>query len=218
MPPIPRTSDPSIRVSTPSSVVEITTLRTKRPAQYRTDIAGVVAGAQTIRRRIRELGREIQSGLDGKEWTAVALLKGSVMFAADLLRQIHGPLCIDFMGVSSYGTGTEPGTLKHTHPLRLDVRDRSVLIVDDILDTGHTLASVTEQIQSMGARRVRTCVLLDKPARRAVQFQADHVGFRIPDWFVVGYGLDFAEHYRNLPFIGVLRPEVVARDPAKVSP
>jgi len=81
--------------------------------------------------------------------------------------------------------------------------------VDDILDTGQTLASVTKQVREMGARRVRTCVLLDKPARRAVRFEADHVGFRIPDWFVVGYGLDYAERYRNLPFIGVLRPEVV---------
>jgi hypoxanthine phosphoribosyltransferase len=162
-----------------------------------------------IRRRIRELGRDVQSDLDGDEWTVVALLNGSVMFVADLLRELAGPVRIDFMGVSSYGSGTGSGELKLTRPLRLDVRGRSVLIVDDILDTGQTLASVTTQVREMGARRVRTCVLLDKPSRRAVRFEADHVGFRIPDWFVVGYGLDYAERYRNLPFIGVLRPEVV---------
>jgi hypoxanthine phosphoribosyltransferase len=117
-------------------------------------------------------------------------------------------LRLDFMGVSSYGAGTESGELVFTKELRLDVQGRDVLLVDDILDTGKTMGRVLPKLQALQPRRIKTCVLLDKPARRREGIVADYVGFEIPDLFVVGYGLDFAERYRNLPFVGVLHPHV----------
>jgi hypoxanthine phosphoribosyltransferase len=130
------------------------------------------------------------------------------MFLADLIRHLNLPLRLDFMGVSSYGMGTESGDLVYTKELRLDVKGRDVLLVDDILDTGKTLSRVIPKLEALGPRRIRTCVLLDKPARRTHDVKADFVGFAIPDFFVVGYGLDFAERYRNLPFVGVLHPHI----------
>ena len=112
------------------------------------------------------------------------------------------------MGVSSYGAGTESGDLVFTKELRLDVRGRDVLLVDDILDTGKTMSRVLPKIRALKPRRIKICVLLDKPSRRTEDVKADYVGFEIPDFFVVGYGLDFAERYRNLPFVGVLHPHV----------
>ena len=138
----------------------------------------------------------------------VSLLNGTVLFLADLIRHLNLPLRLDFIGVSSYGAGTESGELVFTKELRLDVRGRDVLLVDDILDTGKTLSRVLPKLQVLKPRRIRTCVLLDKPARRTQKVQADYVGFAIPDFFVIGYGLDFAERYRNLPFVGVLHPHL----------
>jgi len=138
----------------------------------------------------------------------VSLLNGTVMFLADLIRNLSLPLRLDFIGVSSYGAGTESGELVFTKELRLDVCGRDVLLVDDILDTGKTLYRVLGKLQALKPRRIRTCVLLNKAARRTEDVEADFVGFEIPDFFVVGYGLDFAERYRNLPFVGVLHPHV----------
>ena len=118
------------------------------------------------------------------------------------------PLRLDFIGVSSYGSGTVSRELVFTKELRLDVRDRDVLLVDDILDTGKTLTTVIAKLQKLRPRQIKTCVLLNKPARRVENVQADYAGFEIPDLFVVGYGLDYAERYRNLPFVGVLKPEM----------
>jgi hypoxanthine phosphoribosyltransferase len=115
---------------------------------------------------------------------------------------------LDFIGVSSYGAGTESGELVFTKGLRLDVRGRDVLLVDDILDTGKTLTEVRRRLRALKPRRLKTCVLLNKAARRVAPIRADYVGFEIPDYFVVGYGLDFAERYRNLPFVGILHPHV----------
>jgi len=161
-----------------------------------------------IARRIRSLSREIVRDFEGREMVVVSLLNGTVMFLADLLRHVGLPLRLDFIGVSSYGAGTESGELVFTKELRLDVRGRDVLLVDDILDTGKTLCRVLARIRALKPRRVRTCVLLNKAARRVEDVEADYVGFEIPDEFVVGYGLDFAERYRNLPFVGVLHPHV----------
>jgi len=138
----------------------------------------------------------------------VSLLSGTVMFLADLIRHLNLPLRLDFLGVSSYGAGTESGDIVFTKELRLDVRDRDVLLVDDILDTGRTMSRVLPKLRALNPRHIRTCVLLDKPDRRVEDITADYVGFEIPDFFVVGYGLDFAESYRNLPFVGVLFPHV----------
>jgi hypoxanthine phosphoribosyltransferase len=138
----------------------------------------------------------------------VSLLNGTVLFLADLIRHLNLPLRLDFIGVSSYGLGTESGALVFTKELRLDVRGRDVLLVDDILDTGKTMSRVLPKLRALKPRRIKTCVLLDKPSRRREKVAADYVGFEIPDFFVIGYGLDFAERYRNLPFVGVLRPEM----------
>jgi hypoxanthine phosphoribosyltransferase len=136
----------------------------------------------------------------------ISLLNGTVMFLADLIRHLTLPLRLDFIGVSSYGAGTESGELVFTKELRLNVRGRDVLLVDDILDTGRTLSRVRAKLQALKPRRLKTCVLLNKASRRVEKIVGDYVGFEIPDYFVVGYGLDFAERYRNLPFVAVLHP------------
>jgi hypoxanthine phosphoribosyltransferase len=134
------------------------------------------------------------------------------MFLADLIRHLSLPMRLDFIGVSSYGAGTESGNLVFTKELRLDVRGRDVLLVDDILDTGKTMKRVLGKLRQLKPRRIKTCVLLDKRARRVEKVRADYIGFEIPDLFVVGYGLDYAERYRNLPFVGVLHPEMYRKE------
>ncbi|MBI3850921.1 MAG: hypoxanthine phosphoribosyltransferase [Verrucomicrobia bacterium] len=152
------------------------------------------------------MAREIERDFYKREMVVVSLLSGTVMFLADLIRHLSLPLRLDFIGVSSYGLGTESGELVFTKELRLDVQGRDVLLVDDILDTGKTLSRVLEKLRALEPRRIKTCVLLNKGTRRVEDVSADYVGFEIPDLFVVGYGLDFAERYRNLPFVGVLKP------------
>jgi hypoxanthine phosphoribosyltransferase len=175
---------------------------------WREEIERVLITETQIARRVKTLAREIERDFCGREMVVISLLNGTVMFLADLIRHLDLPLRLDFIGVSSYGLGTESGDLVFTKELRLDVRGRDVLIVDDILDTGKTMSRVLPRIRALGPRRIRICVLLDKPERRVEKVKADYVGFKIPDLFVVGYGLDFAERYRNLPFVGVLYPHV----------
>lgn len=158
--------------------------------------------------RVRRLSRQVERDFAGRELVVISLLTGTVMFLADLLRHLSLPLRLDFIGVSSYGSGTESGDMVFTKELRLDVRGRDVLLVDDILDTGKTMVRVLDRLRPLKPRRIRTCVLLNKAARRTEDVEADYVGFEIPDFFVVGYGLDFAERYRNLPFVGVLHPHI----------
>ena len=143
---------------------------------------------------------------------------GTVMFLGDLIRYLSLPLRLDFMGVSSYREGTESRELVFTKELKLEVRGHDVLVVDDILDTGKTLLRVTEKLRALKPRSLKACVLLDKKARRVENIEADYVGFSIPDLFVVGYGLDYAERYRNLPFVGVLKPEMYSPDSEVPSP
>lgn len=178
------------------------------PVRWRGEVAGVLIGERQIIRRIRRLSREIERDFEGRELVIVALLTGTVMFLSDLIRNLSLPLRLDFIGVSSYRSGTKSGELVFTKKLRLDVRGRDVLLLDDILDTGRTMVRVLAEIQALQPRRIKTCVLLNKAARRIGNIQADYVGFEIPDYFVVGYGLDFAERYRNLPFVGVLHPKI----------
>lgn len=184
--------------------------RTPVPLRWRKEVASILITDKMLARRIAELGREIERDFEGRDMVVVSLLNGTVMFIGDLIRHLSHPLRLDFMGVSSYGKGTESGDLVFTKELRLDVKGRDVLLVDDILDTGRTLRRVLEKLCLLGPKRIRTCVLLDKPERRVEKVTADYIGFTIPDQFVVGYGLDFAEKYRNLPFVGVLKPEMYA--------
>ncbi|HTL58768.1 MAG TPA: hypoxanthine phosphoribosyltransferase [Candidatus Limnocylindrales bacterium] len=178
------------------------------PTPWSKEVERVLISEEQIERRLREMAREIQRDFAGRELVMVSLLNGTVMFLADLIRHLTVPLRLDFIGVSSYGAGTRPGEIVFTKELRLDVRGRDVLLVDDILDTGKTMVRVLEKLGPLQPRGIKTCVLLNKASRRVEKIQADYVGFEIPDFFVIGYGLDFAERYRNLPFLGVLRPEV----------
>jgi hypoxanthine phosphoribosyltransferase len=177
------------------------------PAKWRGEVERVLITRPALAKRVRDLSRIIERDFTGRELVVVAVLNGTIMFIADLIRHLSLPLRLDFIGCSSYGSGTESGELVFTKELRLDVRGRDVLLVDDILDTGKTLKRVVAKIEQLKPRHIKTCVLLEKAARRVEDVQADYVGFKIPDLFVVGYGLDYAERFRNLPFVGVLHPE-----------
>jgi hypoxanthine phosphoribosyltransferase len=180
----------------------------RKVGSWQQEVERVLITEEQIEERIKTLAREIERDFRGKEMVVVSLLNGTVMFLADLIRHLDLPLRLDFLGVSSYGAGTESGDLIFTKELYVDVRGRDVLLIDDILDTGKTLRHVLPKLRALKPRRIKICVLLDKPARRVENVHADYSGFQIPDYFVVGYGLDFAERYRNLPFVGVLHPHV----------
>jgi hypoxanthine phosphoribosyltransferase len=190
----------------PASRIEVADLPV--PPPHAGEVDAVLIPADQLQERIHELARKITADYAGRDTVIVALLSGTVMFLADLMRRLEFPLRLDFMGVSSYGSGTESGQLVYTKELKLSIRGRHVLVVDDILDTGKTLRSVTAKLSELGPASLKTCVLLDKPERRTGQFEADYIGFEIPNLFVVGYGLDYDERYRNLPFVGVLKPHV----------
>ena len=183
--------------------------RTRKAAVIHPDLASILFTEAQIKRRVGGLAREIKRVYGKREFTIVALINGAVMFTADLMREIDNPVRLDCIRVSSYGAKTKSvGTPQILADLTLDIANRDVLIIDDILDTGKTLSLVTTLAKKLKPASLRSCVLLDKKARREVAFEADFVGFEIPNKFVVGYGLDFAERYRNLPCIGVLKPEL----------
>jgi hypoxanthine phosphoribosyltransferase len=172
------------------------------------DLESILVTEAQIQNRVKELGRRLKEIYGNEEFTVISIMNGAILFTADLLRQVDNPIRLDCIRTTSYGSTTEShGTPKVIHGLTLDVAGRHVLIVDDILDTGKTLSLIAGMVRGMKPASVRVCVLLDKKGRRQVAFDADLVGFEIPDRFVVGYGLDFAERYRNLPSIGVLKPE-----------
>ena len=154
-----------------------------------------------IRRRVDELGREISACYRKKHLTVIFISNGAVVFAADLIRNISLPIHIDGISASSYTGTRSTGNLKISTGVKVDIRNRHVLVVDDILDTGRTLAKVISVIEKYHPEDIRTCVLLEKPSKRVIPVKADFVGFAIPDVFVVGYGLDYNEYYRNLPYI-----------------
>jgi len=181
---------------------------TKKPAAIHPDLGEVLFTDQQIKTRVKSLAREIKQVYGDDEFTIVSLINGALMFTSDLMREIDNPVRLDCIRVSSYGVKTKSiGTPQIIHSLTLDIANRHVLLIDDILDTGKTFKLVSDLIKELKPESLRTCVLLDKKGRREVKFEADFVGFAIPDKFVVGYGLDFAERYRNLPCIGVLKPE-----------
>ncbi|HTT58254.1 MAG TPA: hypoxanthine phosphoribosyltransferase [Opitutaceae bacterium] len=173
------------------------------------DLEEIIVSEGQIKRRVNKLGAEITAAYGEEEVTVVAIINGALLFGADLLRAIRCPIRLDCIRVSSYRNETHSiGRPEIIHSLTIDIANRHVLLLDDILDTGKTLSVVVNLIKKLNPASVRTCVLLDKPGRREVEFEADFVGFKIPDRFVVGYGLDFAERYRNLPCIGVLKPHL----------
>ncbi len=161
----------------------------------------------TIRARVAELAGAVRADYEGLELALLGTLKGAVVFLADLMRQLDMPLRVEFVSAASYGNQTESsGEVKLTLVACPDLAQCHVLVVEDIVDTGRTLSALVTALQAQGVASVKTCCLLDKPSRRVVPFEPDYVGFQIPDHFVVGYGLDYAERYRNLPYIACLAP------------
>ncbi|MFS8500474.1 MAG: hypoxanthine phosphoribosyltransferase [Caldicoprobacter sp.] len=173
-------------------------------------VGRILIDEQTLMRRIAEMGEQITRDYQGKDLVLVGILKGSVLFLADLVKHIKLPLVIDFMAVSSYGSSTRSsGVVRILKDLDEEIEGKDVLIVEDIIDTGLTLNYLTELLLSRNPKSLKICCCLDKPSRRKVPVKVDYVGFSIPDEFVVGYGLDYAERYRNLPYICVLDPDKV---------
>ncbi len=173
------------------------------------DIKAVLYSEQQLHDKITEIGKQISEDYKDKNLMLVSVLKGSVVFMADLMRAITIPCEIDFMSVSSYGNKTDSnGTVRILKDLDRDIAGYDLLIVEDILDSGMTLSYIKEILLARKPHSIRVCTLLDKPERRKSDIYADYSGFEVPNEFVVGYGLDFAQKYRNLPFIGVLKEEV----------
>lgn len=173
------------------------------------DIESILMSEETLHKRVCELGETISRDYAGKEVLMVGVLRGAFVFMADLARAITIPLAIDFMAVSSYGASTSSsGVVRIIKDFDENVEGKHILIVEDIIDSGLTLKYLYNQILSRKPASVRICTLLDKPERRKTDVPVDYNGFSIPDAFVVGYGLDYAERYRNLPYIGVLKPSV----------
>jgi hypoxanthine phosphoribosyltransferase len=168
-------------------------------------------GEEELRAGVGRLARDIRDHYGDQPLTVVAVMTGSLVLLADLIRLLDMPLRVGVIGASSYRGGTSSGTLTVDTNMLIDIRDRDVLLVDDIFDTGRTLASLIDRVREMGARSVNTAVLLHKQRPTEVDVTPDFVAFEIPDEFVVGYGLDYRDHYRNLPFLGVLEPSDLQR-------
>ena len=175
------------------------------------DIEEVLFNRETLQQKVAELGKKISQDFQGTTPLIIGVLKGSFIFMADLVRYIDLPCQVDFMAVSSYGQSSQSsGRIRIIKDLDCSLKDRDVLVVEDILDSGITLNYLFKIFRERGARSIRLCVLLNKPERRKVSVAIDYQGFDIPDAFVVGYGLDYAEKYRNLPYVGILKPSVYA--------
>ena len=173
------------------------------------DVEEVLLTGDQVQARVLELGAELAADYEGRDPVLVSVLKGSIIFLADLVRATPIPLSIDLMEVSSYGASTESsGQVRILKDLSSSIAGREVLVVEDIIDTGLTLNYLLRYLHDKGPASIRICCLLDKPARRLAPIEIDYRGFTIPDRFVIGYGLDYGEHYRNLPYVGVLRPSV----------
>ena len=173
------------------------------------DIAKVLISEEQLQAKVAELGAQISRDYAGKDLLLVSILKGSVVFMADLMRAVTIPCSIDFLSVSSYGNGTaSSGEVRILKDLDCSLEGKDLLIVEDILDSGMTLSFLLKTLSARNPASIRLCTFLDKPERRRVDIRPDYVGAEVPDKFIVGYGLDYAEKYRNLPYIGVLKPEV----------
>lgn len=177
-----------------------------------TDISELLYTEQQIQQKVAEMGEQISKDFAGRNPLVVCVLKGAFMFLADLMKRITIPVELDFMAISSYGVSTKSsGVVKIIKDLDIPVDGRHVLIVEDIIDSGLTLSYLIDVLERRNALTVSVAAMFDKPARRTVDLKADYIGFTLPDAFVVGYGLDYAEKYRNLPYLGILKEEVYTR-------
>ena len=173
------------------------------------DVEHILYTEEELRSRVKDLGAQITADYAGKQPMLISILRGSYIFMADLTRAIHLPVTVDFMAVSSYGAGTvSSGQVEIKKDLSDSIEGRDLIIVEDILDSGNTLHYLMKVLQARKPASIRICTLMDKPDRRTKPITADYVGFTIPDAFIVGYGLDYDEKYRNLPYVGILKPSV----------
>ena len=174
------------------------------------DVAEILIDEEPLQTRIDELGREISADYEGRDLLLVGVLKGAVFFLADLMRRLSIPCEIDFMAISSYGAATDSsGVVRILKDLDINIEDRHVLVVEDIIDSGLTLSYLLRNLESREPASLEICALLTKPDRREIDVPVRYVGFEIPNKFVIGYGLDFAERYRNLPYVGVLHADLL---------
>ena len=181
----------------------------KAESQLKQDIEEVILSEEHIAARVREIAAQITRDYVGKEFVMVGVLNGAAIFYINLIMELDIPLEMNFIRVSSYGAGTKSsGNVRMLYDLEADIAGKDVLIVEDIVDSGNTLCALKELFQKRGAKSVRCCCLLDKKERREAPIEADYVGFDVPDKFLVGYGLDYAGKYRNLKFVGTLKPEI----------
>jgi len=170
------------------------------------EVLEILFDEQQIRARVADLAREITKEYAGRRLVLVSILRGSVFFATDLARQIELPLSMDFLSISSYGEDSE-GVVRITKDLEENIAGKDVLVIEDIIDTGFTLKYLLSTLASRNPKSLEVCALLDRRARRIIEIELKYIGFEIPDKFVVGYGLDYRQRYRNLPYIGVLKPD-----------
>ncbi|HEX6141042.1 MAG TPA: hypoxanthine phosphoribosyltransferase [Candidatus Limnocylindria bacterium] len=189
-------------------------MQQERSAAIHEDVEEVLIDGARLRARVAELGHELSRDYVDRDPVLVSVLKGSIIFLADLIREMEIPLSLDLMEVSSYGASTESsGQVRILKDLSKPIEGRHVIVVEDIIDTGLTLNYLLKYLHDKAPASIRICCLLDKPARRLAEIPIDYRGFTIPDRFVIGYGLDYDERYRNLPYIGVLRPSVYGATP-----
>ncbi len=176
------------------------------------DVKEILLTKEDIKKICERLGAEITRDYEGKKLLLVSVLKGAVVFMADIMREINLPCTIDFMAVSSYQNGVKSsGVVQFKKDLDISVEGYDVLIIEDILDSGLSLKHITEILKCRGANSLKICAFLDKPSNRKCDISADYVGTTVPNEFIVGYGLDYAEKYRNLPYVGILKPEVYSK-------
>lgn len=175
----------------------------------KSDIKKILIDEETLKAKVKELGEKITKDYKDKDLLLICVLKGAVVFVSDLMKTIELPLNIDFMAISSYGSGTKSsGVVRILKDLESSIEGRDVLIVEDIIDSGLTLSYLVECLKARNPKSIEICTILDKPERRTADLYIKYTGFKVPDEFVVGYGLDYAEKYRNLPYIAVLKEEV----------
>ena len=176
------------------------------------DIETILYSEEHLRETVRSVAKQINEDYSGKQLVAICILKGSLMFFSDLIRNLDCDVELEFLSASSYGSSTvSSGTVKLGQPIRTDIKGKHVLVVEDILDTGRTLSYIKAHLESLSPLSVKICTLFDKPARRCCDIQADYKGETTEDLFIVGYGLDYNEKYRNLPYVGVLRQEIYSK-------